>query len=294
MSTRPPFTALHVFCTAARCGSFKLAAQALCVTPGAVSRQIQALEEHLGHALFDRGPPALRLTRKGELLHERVADKMASIAAELDFLRRGGRRALVRVDAGVTLAMHWLIPRLASFAKANPGIQVELGTTDGPIDTSRPIDVYIRRDAGEFRGREPEWFMQEYSVLVAASAGHGLDGVRLGARSRTDLWPRWSRYHRLPEAGCSPSLEFDNTVLAIQAAAEGLGVLVVPEMFVGGMLENQLLVRLDGSRVLTGAYGYVSGPGRSSAAARTFMAWLDGFGRDAELPVAAGSAQRRD
>ena len=78
MASRPPLNAVFVFCEAARCGSFKRAAQQLCVTPGAVSRQIQALEAHLGHALFDRGPQGVKITRKGQLLHDRVAGKMAA------------------------------------------------------------------------------------------------------------------------------------------------------------------------------------------------------------------------
>jgi LysR family glycine cleavage system transcriptional activator len=272
MATRPPLNAVFVFCEAARCGSFKLAAQQLCVTPGAVSRQIQALEEHLGHALFDRSPQGVKITRKGQLLHERVAGKMASIQSEMELMRGGGRKAVIRVNAGVTLGMHWLIPRLASFTEAHPDIQVQLETSDRPIDLKSTVDVFIRRDPAELRQFAATEFLDEVSVLVASprlASGRSAVGeaelsrlVHIGARSRPDLWPQWCAHHGLDEAAHRPTLEFDNSVLAIQAACEGLGAMVVPVQFIGGMLQSGLLATIDNTRVRTGCYGFVTRPRR--------------------------------
>jgi LysR family transcriptional regulator, glycine cleavage system transcriptional activator len=284
MASRPPLNAVFVFCEAARCGSFKLAAQRLCVTPGAVSRQIQALEEHLGHALFDRGPQGVKITRKGQLLHDRVAGKMASIQSEVERMRGGGRKAVIRVNAGVTLGMHWLIPRLASFTDAHPDIQVQLETSDRPIDLKSAVDVFIRRDPAELRRFAATEFLEELSVLVASPRlAHGrsaLSGaelsrlVHIGARSRADLWPQWCAHHGLDEAEHRPTLEFDNSVLAIQATCEGLGAMVVPVQFIGGMLESGLLTAIDGARVRTGAYGFVTRPRRESRRVSAFTDWL--------------------
>lgn len=284
MASRPPLNAVFVFCEAARCGSFKLAAQQLCVTPGAVSRQIQALEEHLGHALFERSPQGVRITRKGQLLHERVAGKMASIQSEVERMRGGGRKGVLRVNAGVTIGMHWLIPRLASFTDAHPDTQVQLETSDGPIDLKSAVDVFIRRQPAELRGFAATAFLDEISVLVAsprllagkpALHAQALSRLRhIGARSRPDLWPQWCAHQGLDEAEHRPSLEFDNSVLAIQATCEGLGVMVVPLQFIGGMLNSGLLTLIDGARVHTGAYSFVTRARRDSRRVSAFTDWL--------------------
>jgi LysR family glycine cleavage system transcriptional activator len=284
MTTRPPLNAVFVFCEAARCGSFKLAAQQLCVTPGAVSRQIQALEDHLGQTLFERTPHGVKITRRGLLLHERVAGKMASIQSEVERMRGGGRKAVIRVNAGVTLGMHWLIPRLASFTDAHPDIQVQLETSDRPIDMTSAVDVFIRRDPAELRKFAATEFLDELSVLVASprlARGRSAIGMRelsrlvhIGARSRPDLWPQWCAHHGLDEAEHRPTLEFDNSVLAIQAACEGLGVMVVPVQFIGGMLDSGLLTAIEGTRVRTGSYGFVTRARRDSRRVSAFTEWL--------------------
>jgi LysR family transcriptional regulator, glycine cleavage system transcriptional activator len=284
MAARPPLNAIFVFCEAARCGSFKLAAQNLCVTPGAVSRQIRALEDHLGHPLFDRSPHGIRISRKGQLLYERVANKMASIQAEVDLIRGGGRKAVIRVDAGVTLAMHWLIPRLSRFAEQHPDIHVQLTTSDGAIDLAQSVDVFVRRDSAELRGLPAREFVEEISVLVANPAlvrgksrlSHREMGrmARIGARSRQDLWPHWCAHHGLEEADYRPTLEFDNTVLAIQAASQALGVMVVPALFIGDMLDSRLLMTLEPAGMRTGSYSYATRTQRDSRKVSAFTDWL--------------------
>jgi LysR family glycine cleavage system transcriptional activator len=285
-----PFNAIVVFCAAARRGSFKLAAGDLNVTPGAVSRRIQALETYVGEALFERRHRDVRLTRAGERLYARVAAQLETIEAEVALLRRGGRKTTVRVDSGVTFAMHWLIPRLAAFHAANPGIEVQIKTSDGPVDKAARIDLHIRRDPREFRGLDAEEFVQEHAVLVtspalqrkiAATSPRDIKRVqRIAPKSRPDLWPAWSAFHGLSPNEFEPTLELDNTVLAIQAAVEGLGVLVVPEMFINGMLAGQALTRLEPSRIHTGTYNILHRARRDSVAIRKFVGWLHAAGQN--------------
>lgn len=287
MATRPPLNALHVFCTVVREGGFRQAALALHVTPGAVSRQIQALEEQLAQVLFARGTGAHSvLTPAGRQLHERVADKMAGIVAALEGGVRAQQATLV-VETGVTLAMHWLIPQLRSFAERRPTVQVQVRTVDGDVDPTAPVDVFIRRDRAELRGLPCETFMVERSLLVAGgkllpsaaprSGSHmrWLEKLpRIGARSRPDLWPRWNEFHGLEAAALQPTVVFDNTVLAIQAAAQGLGACVVPEMFVAAMLVSGTLRPLHAQRIDTGSYQFAVGRQRASTRVTAFTHWL--------------------
>src|SRR5205085_7409312 len=189
------------------------------------------------------------------------AERMAALEAEVELLRGGGRKSIVRVDSTVTFAMHWLIPRLASFHTGNPGVQIQLATSNGPIDLSARVDLHIRRDAKEFAGIQPEAFVDEYSILVCgermrkkASLANLRRCPRIAARSRPDLWPQWGAHHGFAAGDLAPTLELDNTILAIQAAVEGLGVMVVPEIFVAGMIANNALLALDAKGVRTGSY----------------------------------------
>lgn len=285
MSVRPPLNALHVFCAVAREGGFRQAAQALHLTPGAVSRQIQTLEERLGQVLFDRGTGnAATLTLAGRQLHDRVAARMADIVAALDTAGRARRQVSIVVDTSVTLAMHWLIPQLPAFAQRHPDIHVQVRTTDGPINPAAPVDVFLRRDAAELRGLPSRVFMAERAVLAAGPAFRPvrasrslrwLAGVpRIGTRSRPDLWPGWTRAHGLDPETLAPTLEFDNTVLAIQAALQGLGVLVVPEAFIAAMLDSGGLKLMHAARVETGTYSFAVGRKRASARVDVFTDWL--------------------
>jgi LysR family glycine cleavage system transcriptional activator len=286
MPLRPPLNALHVFCVVAREGGFRQAAQALHLTPGAVSRQIRTLEERLGQVLFDRGTGnSATPTLAGRQLHDRVAARMADIVAALDTAGRARRRASIVVDTSVTLAMHWLIPQLPAFRQRHPDIHVQVRTTDGPINPAAPVDVFLRRDAAELRGLPARVFMAERSVLAAGPAFRParasrslrwLAGVpRIGTRSRQDLWPGWTRAHGLDPEVLAPTLEFDNTVLAIQAALQGLGVLVVPEAFIAAMLDSGGLKLMHAARVETGTYSFAVGRKRASARVDAFTAWLE-------------------
>jgi LysR family transcriptional regulator, glycine cleavage system transcriptional activator len=284
MAIRPPFNALYVFCEAARCNSFKLAAQNLNVTPGAVSRQIQALEESLGQVLFERSPQSLRITRKGQLLFDRVANKIASVQSEVELIRRGGRKFVIRVDAGVTLSMHWLIPRMIQFSEQNPNVQVQISTTDGPIALNKQIDVYIRREVSELRKLPSHRFLEEYSALVgSASILKGKSRLttreikkvpRIAASSRPDLWPRWCESYDLDAAEYKATHEFDNTILAIQATSQAMGAMVVPVMFITDTLKSGLLRKLSPELVQTGSYSFAIGAQRNSVHVMRFTRWL--------------------
>jgi LysR family glycine cleavage system transcriptional activator len=277
-----------MFCAVVRSGGFRQAAHALCVTPGAVSRQILVLEGHLGQPLFNRGARAT-LTPAGQRLHERVADKMEAIGAALENSNAVGRHSTILVDTSVTFAMHWLIPHLRSFAERQPRVNVQVRTTDGAIDPTTPVDVFIRREVAELRGLPAQVFMTEHSVLVSSpsfAAGRKLRTSgsmrwlarlpRVGARSRPDLWPRWNDFHGLHGPTFEPTVEFDNTVLAIQAVAQGMGTCIVPEVFVQGMLDSGTLRLLHASRVDTGSYAYAVGRRRDSARVARFTEWLNG------------------
>ena len=285
MSDSPPLNAVRVFVCAARLGSFKAAASALFVTPGAVSRQIQALEAHLGVALFERRFREVALTQMGELYLAQVQPALLRIDGASRKLREFTRPAVVRVDSTPTFAMYWLIPRLARFRNDHPGIEVRLTTSQGVIDLRRDPELFIRRDPAQFGPLAGEGFMTEYSQLVCSprvagwrnlrTAADILAAPRIAMRSRQDLWPQWLALRAGGEEEPSlPPIEFDNTILAIQAAIEGLGVALVPGLFLDASLAGESLVALpEQTPFASGTYHLLCRRPLSEAAER-FAQWI--------------------
>lgn len=287
-----PLHALQVFIEVARRGGIRPAAESLNVTPGAVSRQIKSLEEHLGRRLLERQPGNMaRLTREGEQLLHRSRGHMDGLQQILSPTTSRRARAVV-VNTSVTLAMHWLIPQLPKLQQRHPTLRVEVQTDDGPADGSLPVDVFLRRDPAELAGLRVEPFLTEYAALVASPSAWPTDRpwshaalrhiTRIAARSRPDLWPAWCEHQELDEAALPPVQMFDNTILAIQAVVQGLGVGVLPLPFVADMLTTKTLRQLPAAPVPTGSYAYAVRTGREAARVTAFTDWLKSTGQAAQ------------
>lgn len=122
---QPPLNALKCFETVARLGSFKAAAQHLCVTQSAVSHQIKKVEDWLGGPLFDRLPQGVRLLQRGEALAQRLTLAFAEIENACTDLRLDDQQPLV-IAAIPSIAMCWLIPRLPDFRDAYPALDIQV------------------------------------------------------------------------------------------------------------------------------------------------------------------------
>lgn len=285
MSHPPPLNAIRVFVIAARLQSFKKAAAALFVTPGAVSRQIQTLEEHLGMPLFERKFREIRLTQMGELYLSQVGPAVEAIDSATQRIQDLTRRATVRVDSTPTFAMYWLIPRLAQFHAAHPDIEVRLTTSQGIAERGKDVDLFIRRDPKQFNGMDGQSFMTEWSSIVCSPDLANWKRLRtpqaivqstlITMRSRADLWPKWFALHGLNVAQVKRHVDLDNTILAIQAVIEGLGIGLMPCLFLDGLLKAQTLVCPPGAAPLsTGAYHVLQARKNPALGAHTFARWL--------------------
>lgn len=302
MPTLPPLNALRVFTVAARLGSFKQAAEELYVTPGAVSRQIQNLETYLGAKLFERRYREVSLTKVGELYLSQIGPALFSIDQTSLNIKRLTQPAIVRVESTPTFAMYWLIPRLREFQKINPEIEVVLTTAQGNLDTSKEIDVFIRRDPKQFSGLKGQRFMTEWSTLVccpeyAKSNSCGtvegiLDLQLICMKSRPDLWRKWLDKYMKGAKQPTRFFEFDNTILAIQAAIEGLGIALIPSLFLGDLLQGKSLVEMPGSQSIPTGYYHILRPAEEKTeGVKAFTDWLASCGsgpQDVNLFVDAG------
>ena len=302
------------FEAAARNLSFTKAAAELFVTQSAVSRQVKALEDQLGVALFRRRHRELRLTEEGQTLYKTASDALRllrDVAGKL-----GARSAgLLTVTTTVSFAALWLVPRLNDFRRAHPGIDMRLAATNGIQDLDREgIDVAIRyctpRAAGEGAVRlfgEMGFPVCSESALAGRKlrvpqdlSGHVL--LHYDDPERRFPWLSWDAWFELTQTqGVKPSgtLRFSHYDQLIQAAIDGQGVALGRTRFVDKWVKLGKLILPFGKRYMRSpadsrAYFIVSS---TRSAARTevseFSHWLHEQARaeDAGLAPAASARQ---
>src|ERR1700687_6035436 len=125
----PPLNALRAFEAAARHESFTRAAEELCVTQGAVSHQVKALEAELGVKLFNRRRQRLVITEAGRGYLEGVRGALDRIAAGTERLLQRQSAGSLTVSTSPNFASKWLVHRLGRFAEAHPGIDLRVSAS---------------------------------------------------------------------------------------------------------------------------------------------------------------------
>lgn len=244
MQKLPPLNSLKAFEAAARHLSVTLAAEELCVTPGAVSRRVRQLEDLLGTPLFLRGHQQIALTRLG-------AEYFKAISRALNDMReatsRLGRRVLkqeLRICAYTTFSMRWLIPRLPDFHARHPDIEVSLTTSLDDVDFDREdIDGAIRLGDGMWRGANSYWLVpnQLCPVLNArllrrdAPLNTPADLSRyplLHSLARADDWAQWLASVGAKSVDAGAGTMFQSSTMALAAAIQGQGIAMAQQFLV--------------------------------------------------------------
>ncbi|SDW79847.1 DNA-binding transcriptional regulator, LysR family [Celeribacter indicus] len=249
----PSLSALECFDAAARHRSFTRAAEDLGLTQSGVSRQIAALEAFLGLPLFRRIGSRLVLTEAGEgYLREthRLLGELETSA--IDTVRGRSLRDALVIEAPVSFAAHWLVPRLARFTAARPDLLVEIvGAAGGAERVPERVDLAIRRGRGAWAEARADPLCPEVLTVIAPpgmpaedlSPGP-LDFGRvptLQNAARPDLWMTWLRGSGVKHSGAIRGPRFDTSALLIAAVGAGLGLAVVPRLYVADAVKQGLV-----------------------------------------------------
>jgi DNA-binding transcriptional LysR family regulator len=275
-----PLKALHAFEATMRLGGMGRAAERLGVTHGAVSRQIGLLQRALGHPLFEGPRNARRPTAEAERLWAEIAPAFAALEQAVAGRARAGRR--LRVSCLSTLAARWLIPRLAGFAAAAPGVTVELTESYAALDrTLGGADLAIRMLAPDTpcpEELEATRFMANTIGVVTAQGG--APDVRLVSRSHPAAWISWTALTGRTAPAGGP-IEFDHQQTMIEAAAAGLGAAVTQRPLVESDLAAGRLAAPHGFVSDGAAFAVFHRRGQAGPSARRFLAWLETQGGSA-------------
>ena len=261
----PPLNALRAFEAAARHCNFRLAAQELGVTQGAVAQHVRGLEADLKIKLFDRLPRTLALTDQGRRYSGQLARAFALITDATASIRPEPERLTISVTP--TFAAKWLIPRLPEFSQAHPDIELRIVASDALANfQSDGVDVAVRQGRAPFGpGLVAELLFQQDLVPVCSP--------RLLAPERSFLTlPELERLTLLEDghglwqqflemAGSKSSIRdlkrisFNQTALSIEAAISGQGVGLASRFLVDPDLASGRLVKaIEGS--LLGELGF--------------------------------------
>jgi len=267
----PPANSLVAFEATARQLSFKEAARELKVTPAALSRQIRILEEDLGCRLFDRLHRAIRLTAEGKRLQQAVGSGLSGIAATVAELRAPARGQQVTISSSSAFAFLWLLPRIAAFNLARPEIDVRYVVSDAYIDiaSGEDVDILIRYGSGQLPGYVGHKLFHDELIAVCSPAylkrrpplksPADLLGERLIHLENVDpIWEDWTTWFNQLGVGDAPSTRgqlINNYIIAVQAAVDGIGIVLGWKYLLLNYLRQGLLVpAIDAAVPTTGAY----------------------------------------
>lgn len=143
----PSFSALIAFESAARQQSFKRAANELCISQAAISRQIRLLEESLGGELFDRTHRAVNLNEGGRYFLDAVTLGLNHISTAANTLRQRNESSSVTIGLVSSLAGLFLAPRIGEFKKQHPDIEIYMVSLDANPDPQKDsFDIMVRMD----------------------------------------------------------------------------------------------------------------------------------------------------
>ena len=287
----PPLLSLRAFEAAAAHLSFQRAALELSVTPSAISHQVRALEGTLGRPLFRRLTRQLALTPAGERLFDDLRAGFDALVVGVERLRQPPASQAVTLTTNTAFAARWVLPRMAAFRKACPGIQLRLHASDTLVDLARGgADIAVRSGSGNWPGlvsRElmPERYAPLCSPMLTLRRASDLPRHQLihcnwqPGVAAPALWPRWFK-----EAGIAlprgrsmktAGLSFSDETHAILAALAGHGVALLSLTLAAEELRSGALVRPFGPALDTDSYFLAVAAGNEGdTAVRTVWEWI--------------------
>lgn len=295
-----PLQALRTFVEVGQRKSVKAAAQALHVTPGAVSQQIRVLEDRLGVVLLERERLGMRLTEAGASVFPRLREAFLQIDQAMHDLESTKARRSLTVSTVATFAASWLVPRLGRFKQLHPDIEIRVEATSELVDLRRDrVDVALRHGLGDYPGLEVIPLMAPVLTPVASpgflkahgavihEAGDCLGHPLLHDGDRAD-WPLWLKAHGVADdMRAERGSAFDDDFLLIRAAEAGQGLALVPQAYAQEEIAAGRLIQvLDKPWPARFAYYAVTRPGAADRPeVRAFLEWIrDEAGKNLSPP----------
>jgi LysR family transcriptional regulator, glycine cleavage system transcriptional activator len=299
----PPLNALKTFESAARHLSFRKAAEELHVTPAAVGHQVNSLEAYLGVLLFERTRKGLVLTQAGRLWIPKLSESFRTMRESIDLLTRFKDKETLTVGCPPSFSNRWLMPRLHRFLMQHADLDVHvvswmLGfghswtTQEAEADAVRQrvdeVDVVIVLGSGDYGPLHvdallPLTLTPLLPPVLAAKVSperpeslaelpilHDNRGIVHGGVS---YWRKWAEFAGISVPDESQGHHFSHAMTALEAAADGMGVVVSsPALALPDLRSGRLVAPFAVQADCGAAYhAVVAEPSRST---QLFIEWL--------------------
>lgn len=295
--TLPPLNWLATFRTVVETGSFVKAARILNVTPSAVSHQMRGLEARMGIHLFQRANRAVHPTEAALHYYDALQESFTRIAAATSRLTAGSGTLRLAIHASPSFATLLLMPRLKSFIRAHPGIDVTLSSSNEPVRVGRDgfdIDIQHARPVpdhcdGLLIAEElvaplasPD-FLADHPILTSADIARAPVIHSLRCTAQWDGWfARYGNSLGAPVRG----MRFDRSFLSLAAAADGLGLALESTLLAQDFIRaGRLLMPLGALGITVRAHRLVFA--RAQRADTNIVAFCDWLRGELGLSVAA-------
>jgi LysR family glycine cleavage system transcriptional activator len=294
--------ALRAFEAVARHRSVKKAAAELFVTPAAISHQIKLLENLAGRTLLVRKPRGIELTDIARTVLPHLAHGFERLGQAMREMREDRAGSTLTVSVAPSFATCWLMPRLHRFITEQPEIDVRVtartrqstvvaGQSRREVETwLTDADIAVLLSDGDFPGFHAERLV---SLSVTPLASPRL--VRRGKRAPADLraltlihddmgrlydgqdfWDLWLESAGAARLKLKHGARFSHTMLALEAASEGVGIVCTSPELARPQLESKRLVAPFEMRVpLPYAYHLIATEeALARAPVSAFASWL--------------------
>ena len=262
----PSMSMLMAFDSAARMGSFSAAARELNLTQGAISRQIHALENQLGVALFKRAGKTIQLTETGKVYVQEVHVALQTIRnASLDAITNP-LSGILNLAVLPTFGTRWLMPRFSSFLKKHPDITVNFVTKLTPFDfQGENVHSAIHYGEPDWPDTTSTFLMGEKAIPVCSPnllEQHPIRNAEdmsslplLHLTSRPNAWKDWFALNNivLPQ---NHGMLFEQFSIVIQAAVAGIGMALLPIFLIQNELDRGELMMIQNLPLISSRSAY--------------------------------------
>ena len=285
----PSLNQLRAFEAAARHESIKMGAEELCVTPAAVSHQINGLELELNAALFQRKTRKIELTEEGSALSAQLGKSLDEIENAVSKARKSDLTGTLKITIAPFFGNRWLLPRLADFHKKHPGIEIKPSLSFDYVDLGNSgFDAAVRYGAGDWDGMSCELICND--VVSPVCAPQLITGLQLplsaqdildlplacGGRWRED-WLAWAHASGSKIANPDKIIEYESRAFMFDAALSGKAVILADLRMTAADETAGSLVRLSQMKVERPQGLYVVSEAKPSPDPRlqVFKNWLE-------------------
>jgi LysR family glycine cleavage system transcriptional activator len=279
----PSLNGLRAFAAAGRRLNFRLAADDLGVTQGAIAQHIRALELDMGVKLFDRLPKSVILTEIGASYLREVLRAFEILEDATSMARADNNHLTINVTP--TFATKWLLPNLREFRQLHPGIEVSILATDQMPDfKTTAVDLAVRDARPPFPDNSQHEFMFRRELISVASPQwverYGIPKTAADLATHVLLhdmeneWPMFlKKTFGIEHVGVAQNVSFNFATLAIDAAIAGEGLAMASLLLVQKDIEAGRLVQVFPELLRSSSDYYIVAPNRSKDRLATKVAW---------------------